>query len=141
MSREVGLQLLAQIKELLEKLEKFHKVKDPEKFLDYDLGVERLLSLLVEISNDLLCHLFLFHKIQVPATYYDVFSKAGEIEWLPVDLAQRLQQAGKMRNILIHAYGRIDPAIVRRSIPDALEDFRNFAKKIKPLVDKLPDKR
>ncbi len=141
MSREVGLQLLAQIKELLEKLEKFHKVKDPEKFLDYDLGVERLLSLLVEISNDLLCHLFLFHKIQVPATYYDVFSKAGEIEWLPAELAQRLQQAGKMRNILIHAYGRIDPVIVRRSIPDALEDFRNFAKKIKPLVDGLPDRK
>jgi uncharacterized protein YutE (UPF0331/DUF86 family) len=140
MSREVGLVLLAQMRELLDRLRKFQKVDDPSKFIDFDLGAERLIALLVETANDLLCHLFLSRQQPVPANYYDVFGEAGRIGWIPEDLAERLQQAGKMRNILIHAYGRIDPEVVRKSIPVAMKDFRQFLKVIKPLVDKLPEK-
>lgn len=140
MSREVGLQLLAQMRELLERLDQFRKVKDPSKFIDFDLGAERLIALLVETANDLLCHLLLSYKRPVPDNYYDVFGKAGEIGWITADLAERLQQAGKMHNILIHTYGKIDPVIVRRTIPVAMKDFKHFVKAVKPLIDKLPPK-
>lgn len=87
--------------------------------------LERLLELLVGAATDILYHL-LAERGHIPTSYWDAFRLAGEQGLLPVELAQRLQNAAGMRNILVHLYEKIDYAVIQASIAPALADFRQF---------------
>ena len=61
-----------------------------------------------------------------PATYGDAFRLLGEARVLPDDLAARLGHAAGFRNLLVHAYGRLDLRrvhMIARSGPDDLRAF------------------
>ena len=62
----------------------------------------------------------------MPTTLKTTFLRAGELQILPADLAQRLGDAAAMRNILVHAYAKVDLKIVYDSIRPALKDFSQF---------------
>ncbi|MFO7633039.1 MAG: DUF86 domain-containing protein [Caldilinea sp.] len=87
--------------------------------------LERLLELLVATATDIL-----FHKLAemdvAPDSYRETFRLAGKHGLLPVDLAERMQNAAGMRNILVHLYEDIDYQILRDSIKPALQDFSQF---------------
>lgn len=76
---------------------------------------QRILNLFARIKEDM------------PTTLKTTFLRAGELQILPADLAQRLGDAAAMRNILVHAYAKVDLKIVYDSISPALKDFTQFA--------------
>lgn len=88
--------------------------------------LERLLELLVMTASDLIFHLLAEQGINADS-YRDAFRRAGELGLLPTELAQRLQEAAGMRNILVHQYEDIDYVILHDSIEPALDDFAQFA--------------
>lgn len=99
--------------------------------------LERLMELLVATATDIL-----FHKLAemnlAPDSYRDAFRLAGLHGLLPKDLAERLQNAAGMRNVLVHLYEDIDYQILRDSIQPALRDFSQFTA---VFAEELDDKK
>jgi uncharacterized protein YutE (UPF0331/DUF86 family) len=87
--------------------------------------LERLFELLVVSASDVLFHELAERGLSA-TSYRDAFRLAGEQGLLPCELADRLQEAAAMRNVIVHMYEEIDYAILRDSIGPALQDFSRF---------------
>ena len=115
-----------QLSEFLEELQKFENIS----FEDFEQAqhflVERLFELLVIYASDILMGILAQRKEEMPTTLRTTFLRAGELNILPTELAQRLSDAAAMRNILVHAYTKVDLTIVYESIRPALKDFSEF---------------
>ena len=61
-----------------------------------------------------------------PSDYAEVFKILGEKGVIPSDLAQRLGDAAKQRNLIVHLYMEIDDRSVFASLTH-LDDLREFA--------------
>jgi uncharacterized protein YutE (UPF0331/DUF86 family) len=96
--------------------------------------LERLLELLVMAASDIVHHLLGEQGIMV-TSYRDAFRRAGEEGMLPQELAQDLQKAAGMRNILVHLYEAIDYSILHESIEPALRDFTQFITIMESRID------
>ena len=92
-----------------------------ERVLAEHYRVERLFEVLVTAAADLIQHLLAERKVAA-ASYSDAFARAGRLGILPADLAAKLQEAAKMRNVLVHLYEDIDYQRVRDNIDPLLVD-------------------
>lgn len=124
MAREVLLRKLSYLRQLLADLAPYRGASMAQAIAEH-YKLERLLELLVTAASDILFHLLAEQNI-APDSYRDAFKRAGEQGLLPVDLAERLQDAAGMRNILVHQYEAIDYVILHDSIQPALDDFTQF---------------
>lgn len=99
-----------------------------EDFLDKDhYAVERLLELLVITASDATIHVLSMAGVETPMTLRTTFLRAGELKIIPEDLAQRVAAAAGLRNLIVHAYTKIDLKMVYDSIRPALIDFSELA--------------
>ena len=99
-----------------------------EDFLDKEhYAVERLLELLVITASDALMHVLSLANEEMPMTLRTTFLRAGELNIIPAALAQRVAAAAGLRNLIVHAYAKVDLKIVYDSIRPALIDFSEFA--------------
>lgn len=99
-----------------------------EEFLDKEhYAVERLLELLVITSSDALIHVLSIAGEETPMTLRTTFLRAGELKIIPEPLAQRLAAAAGLRNLIVHAYAKVDLKLVYGSIRPALIDFSELA--------------
>jgi len=121
---DVYLRKLTYLRQLLADLEPYRQATLAEVEAEH-YKLERLIELLVMTASDLLRHL-LAGRGFTPVTYRDTFYQAGEQGIIPTDLAERLQKAAGMRNILVHLYERIDLEILHTSLAPAYEDFTRF---------------
>lgn len=124
MSREVLLRKLALLRRLLHDLRAFEHATLAEVEAQH-YTVERIIELLVGVASDLLFHL-LGERGLHPGSYREAFKLAGQEGLLPVELAERLQRAAGMHNILVHLYETIDYSIVHQSIRPMLVDFAHL---------------
>jgi uncharacterized protein YutE (UPF0331/DUF86 family) len=124
MAREVLLRKLAYLRLLLRDLRAFEHASQAEVEAQH-YAVERIIELLVGAASDLLFHLLAERGLQ-PGSYREAFKLAGREGLLSVKLAEQLQLAAGMRNILVHMYEEIDYAIVHQSIGPLLGDFAHF---------------
>jgi uncharacterized protein YutE (UPF0331/DUF86 family) len=69
-----------------------------------------------------------------PTNMAESFSRLARAGILSEDLAARMRGAVGFRNISVHAYQKIDWAIVYSIVTERLEDFREFARAISRLV-------
>lgn len=121
MPRDVLLRKLAYLRLLLRDLRAFEHAGQAEVEAQH-YAVERIIELLVGAASDLLFHR-LSERGLTPSSYREAFKLAGREGLLPTELADRLQLAAGMRNILVHMYEEIDYAIVHQSIGPMLRDF------------------
>lgn len=124
MAREVLLRKLAYLRLLLRDLSAFEGATQAEVEAQHYV-VERIIELMVGVASDLLFHLLAERGLQ-PSSYREAFKLAGREGMLTVELAEQLQLAAGMRNILVHMYEEIDYAIVHQSIQPMLRDFARF---------------
>lgn len=124
MAPDVMARKLLYLRQLLADLEPYREASLAQVKAEH-YKVERLLEMLVVTAGDLLNHL-LAERGLVAESYRQTFQLAAEEEMLPPPLAERLQQAAGMRNILVHLYEAIDYTILHESIPQALDDFAQF---------------
>lgn len=87
---------------------------------------ERWLELAVQICIDLGTQLLMEGSARAPDSYAGVFQSMGEAGIMPTDLADRLSEAAKQRNLLVHLYMEIDDRKVFASL-GSLDDLRQFA--------------
>lgn len=54
---------------------------------------------------------------------FEVLAEAGLLDWVRRDAMIRMSG---FRNLIVHEYGRIDPAMVVRILRENLQDFARF---------------
>jgi uncharacterized protein YutE (UPF0331/DUF86 family) len=88
--------------------------------------VDRTLHLMIETCMDIADHVVADRRLRVPDTGAATFDILGDADVLPRDLATSLARMVGFRNILVHDYARLDPAIVIRALTTNLDDVRRF---------------
>ena len=130
MAPNVLLRKLTYLRQLLADLAPYENTTLDQVLADH-YKLERIFELLVVTATDILNHK-LAERDLTPDTYRDSYKLAAEQGLLPLDLAERLQDAASMRNLLVHFYERVhlservDYTILRDSIAPALRDFSQF---------------
>jgi uncharacterized protein YutE (UPF0331/DUF86 family) len=101
-------------------------------------ATERWLQVAVQICIDLGTQLVTEQSARPPSDYAEVFKILGEKGLIPSALAQRLADAAKQRNLIVHLYMEIDDRSVFASLAH-LDDLREFAGSLQRLADSEDD--
>ena len=88
--------------------------------------VERTLQTAIEVCVDIVNHVIADRGLRVPATYVEAFEVLGEAGLLDAARRDAMIRMSKFRNVIVHDYARVDPAIVVRILREHLEDFAQF---------------
>jgi uncharacterized protein YutE (UPF0331/DUF86 family) len=92
--------------------------------------VERTLQILVELCIDMANHIISDQKMRFPDGYADTFKVLLENRVINQRLWSRMDKMAKFRNVIVHQYEKIDPAIVVSILQKYLADFEKFGKAI-----------
>lgn len=88
--------------------------------------VERTLHLSIETCMDLADHVIADRKLRVPDTGAEAFEILAEAQVLPAELGRSLATMVGFRNILVHDYAKLDPAVVLRVLGHDVQDLVRF---------------
>jgi len=97
-------------------------------------ATERLLQELIEAAIDINIHLIVQTGHPAPDDYYESFLKAGEIQVLPTNLAEKIAPSAGLRNRLVHQYDRIDPSIVLQAVRMAEDLYPVYVKHVEEFM-------
>lgn len=119
---------IQRLEELIERLDEVRQAGEDAYLADerQRAATERWLQVAVQICIDLGTQLVTEQSARPPSDYADVFKVLGEKDVIPMDLAQRLSDAAKQRNLIVHLYMEIDDRAVFASLTH-LDDLREFA--------------
>ena len=96
--------------------------------------VERTLHLAIETCMDVADHIVADRRLRVPETGAESFEILAEAGLLSGELGRLLASMVGFRNILVHDYTRLDPAIVMRVLRADLDDLARFRQAVSALV-------
>lgn len=124
----------------LERLKEFENLKideiagDPGKYAACERYLERLIGRAIDINQHIIAE-------KGDATvgvmkYRDTFLKLAELGVYPRDFAEKIAPSAGLRNALVHEYNNIDPAMLKKSIGEAIGEFNEYAKHVLEFVEK-----
>jgi uncharacterized protein YutE (UPF0331/DUF86 family) len=87
-----------------------------------------------QICIDLATQVVSEQSARPPSDYADVFKILGEKDVIPADLALRLGDAARQRNLIVHLYMEIDDRAVFASLA-FFDDLREFATAVERLAE------
>lgn len=126
---------LERLEEMLEQLEEVHRggedayLTDPQR----RLATERLLQLSIQICIDLAAQVVSEQSVAPPSSYAEVFKILGDKGVVSAEVAERLANAARQRNLLVHLYMEVDDKAVFASLA-FLDDIREFAAAVERLA-------
>lgn len=88
--------------------------------------IERSLQMAIEVCADIATHVIADRGLRVPTTYAEAFEVLAEAGLLDARLGETMVRMSQFRNVIVHQYTEIDPAIVVRILHEHLEDFARF---------------
>jgi len=83
-------------------------------------------------------HLLLAAGVTDIEDYTDIIDRMGEKEIVPPSFARAIRPMAGFRNLLVHAYTRVDAARVHQALQTHLDDFETFAQHIQRYLDRQP---
>jgi len=92
--------------------------------------VERTLQILIEACVDIANHIISDSGMRLPTGYADTFRVLVESKVISKRLFETMEKMAKFRNILVHQYEKIDPALVVSILQRNLGDFEKYKKAI-----------
>ncbi len=101
-------------------------------------AVERTLHTAIEACLDIGHHVITRERLRSPEDNKDVFVVLGEEQIIPRDLAARLVDMARFRNLLVHEYTRLDNTVVYGILKKRLGDIDEFAQKISTYLSQTP---
>ncbi len=81
----------------------------------------------VQLAVDMASHATVAEGVPPPTTMGESFDRLADVARITADLARRLRGAAGFRNIAVHAYGRIDWAVVHALATNRLADLEALA--------------
>ena len=126
--RDLVLRKLAEVDEYLQQLAGYRQIDLDSYRADWKTQriVERTLHLTIESCMDLADHIVADRRLRVPDTGAATFEILAEAGVVSPDLGRSLARMVGFRNILVHDYARLDPAIVLRVLHTDLRDIERF---------------
>jgi len=100
--------------------------------------VERTLQLAIEACLDIGSHIISSHGYREPQYGRHVMDILAENGWIDQDLRESLVGMVGFRNILVHDYATIDPAIVFGVLKSRLPEIRSFGMSVLARMDRRP---
>lgn len=88
---------------------------------------ERLLQVAIQLVLDIGAHILSDRGVLDWEEYREIPRRLAEAEILPRELGEQLARAAGLRNVLVHMYLDVDPALVQGAIRDQLDTFGEFA--------------
>lgn len=134
--RDLLLRKLSNLETYLEQLATYRGVSLAEYADDWKTQriVERTLHLAIETCMDVADHMVADRRLRVPETGAQTFEILGDAGLLSAGLSSSLCQMVGFRNILVHDYARLDPALVLRAIREDVEDLARFRDAVLGLI-------
>ena len=119
---------LERLEAMLERLEEIRGAGEEAYLADAQqrLATERLLQLSIQICIDLAAQVVSEQSAPPPSSYSDLFKILGDKDVISAEIAERLGNAARQRNLLVHLYMEIDDKAVFASLA-FLDDLREFA--------------
>jgi len=123
---------LARIDTYLSQVREFSKISENEYKKNWKTQriVERTLQILVEECIDIANHIISDEGLRLPVGYADAFQVLMENRIMNKKLSATMEKMAKFRNVIIHQYEKIDPAIVVSILRRDLDDFEKYKKAI-----------
>jgi uncharacterized protein YutE (UPF0331/DUF86 family) len=115
---------------------------DEEELTNDDLlrsAIERNLQLAIESALDIGEVLISSENLEKPEDYQSIITILGKEGILPEKFAKKFKEAAKLRNILVHMYTEIDPAVISQILENNLDDFDEYARYIAIYLDRKGD--
>lgn len=91
--------------------------------------VQRGLQVCVQNCLDVATHIAAAAGRDV-SDYASAIDRLAELGVLPGEFARRFRAIAGFRNVLVHGYLDVDPAVVHRILNERLEDFPDFARQV-----------
>jgi len=123
---------LAQLDVYLDQLSEFSRLSPAAYKKDWKTQriVERTLQILVELCIDIANHIISDQGMRLPTGYASTFEVLMENRVLNRRLSNTMEKMAKFRNLVVHQYDKIDPAIVVSILRKNLSDFERYKKAI-----------
>jgi uncharacterized protein YutE (UPF0331/DUF86 family) len=123
---------LTQLDTYLAQIREFSKISIAAYKSDWKMQriVERTLQMLIELCIDIANHIISDEGLRLPSGYADTFTVLMEKKVINRNLFKTMDKMAKFRNVVVHQYEKIDPAIVVSILHQNLKDFENYKKAI-----------
>lgn len=93
--------------------------------------IEHTLQICIQAAQDIALHIVSDQKLGEPRTNVELFSLLADGGWIDEQLAAALRSAVGFRNVVVHGYTQVDPAIVTDVVENHLDDLEEFARRIR----------
>jgi uncharacterized protein YutE (UPF0331/DUF86 family) len=101
-------------------------------------ATERLLQELIEAAIDINIYIIVQKGHTVPDDYYESFIKAGALQIISSDLAEKLAPSAGLRNRLVHAYNMLEHSVVLDAVRKAEELYTEYVKQVEDCIQRTP---
>ena len=134
--RDLVLRRLALLETYLDQLAPYREMDVAAYQQDWKTqrAIERTLHLAIETCMDVADHIVADRRLRVPDTGAESFEILAEALLLPRELGDALAKMVGFRNILVHDYTRLDPAIVVRVLRKDLVDLLRFRDTVRGIL-------
>ena len=106
--------------------------------IEIDLREQRFvahtLQIAIQAALDVASHIVSDLRLGEPATNRDLFALLVKADCLPRELAQDIGNMAGFRNILVHGYQDVDPAIMTDVVVNHLDDLLAFVHAIRQFL-------
>ena len=89
------------------------------------------LQVAIQAALDVAAHVVSDERLGFASKNRDYFELLVKFGWLPKELAPVLHNMVGFRNILVHGYEAVDPAVVEKVTRDHLDDLLAFVRAIR----------
>jgi uncharacterized protein YutE (UPF0331/DUF86 family) len=126
--RDLILRKLADLDQYLGQVSEYREITVEAYRADWKTQriVERTLQMAIEVCLDIATHIIADRRLRVPTTYAEAFEVLAEAGLLDPGQRDVLMRMSRFRNLLVHEYTRLDPAMVVRILREHLKDLAGF---------------
>jgi uncharacterized protein YutE (UPF0331/DUF86 family) len=93
--------------------------------------IEHTLQICLQAAQDIASHIVSDERLGEPATNFELFALLANAGWLEQRQMPALRAAVGLRNVLVHGYTAVDPAIVRDIVENHLGDLAELVSTIR----------
>ena len=84
----------------------------------------------IQACCDLASHIVADQELGIPGTSAELFEILGQAKIIPVSLAERLKEHVGLRNLIVHAYDKLNYRTVADTLPQRIRDVSVFLRAI-----------
>lgn len=101
--------------------------------------VERTLQIAIQAMLDIALIVSAERHLGEPNTNRELFAMLAKDGWLQPELVAICEKMAGFRNIIVHQYLAVDPAIVRSIVESQLDDLLSFVRGVRDRLARDPD--